>query len=224
MPLASVARSADPQWRLLAIAVTGLLCLVGCGGDEPNARPSAAPQTEKSARSPSAPATGPEQRPGAAAANRTMPEGSRPSPRGPGSKVMRTPSGGLVITPPTPTQARARPSSKCGEAIRAPSGRLLFAPGAPGLIASKTDRSTVLVTVTVGGGQRRCEPTHARVTLDDNDDGAPGWSRVYRLQGRRLQRSLKRSTYGGIDPDVASSSLLTRRGRSSRAVTILIGR
>lgn len=128
-----------------------------------------------------------------------------------------------MITPPTPTKTRTTPASGCGEVVRTQSGQRLRVPGAPGLVATEPDQETVVVTVSVGGGQRRCVSRYARISLNDNDSGAPGFSYVYRLRGRRLRVSLERSKFGSLEVDVATATLLTVRGVSSRSVTVRIG-
>ena len=79
----------------------------------------------------------------------------------------------------------------------------------------------MLVRIVFRSLPRRCTPNQLRLTLDVNDDGQPGVSRLYRFRGERQRVRLTVPRHLR-DPDVVAASAVTREGLSSESVKVLI--
>jgi len=139
-----------------------------------------------------------------------------------GVRTIPTPSGGLVVTPRRPTVLQIESASACAGPFRGPSGQTAYLPPKPGLAAEWQGTRDVLVTITFGSTPRRCRPTQVRVTLDVNDDGQPGISRVHPVRARTQRVRLRRPPYLSAMPDVVAASAIDRRGLTGQTATVLI--
>lgn len=209
---------------LYAAVLVGLICVglaafaVGCNDDPAEERSSHAQngpsdsQARLGTRSGSSPSGGR----GPTLRGDTRREG--------GSRTIRTPSGGLLVTPRLPTARQIEPAGVCAGPFRGPRGQKAYLPPKPGLAAEWQGRRHVLVTVAFGATPRRCRPRRVRLTLDVNDDGQPGVSRVYVFNARTQRVRLSRPPYLTAKPDVVAASAIDRRGLTGQAATVLISR
>jgi hypothetical protein len=101
---------------------------------------------------------------------------SHPGPRGPGSRVITTRSGVVVVTPPRPRPTRSRPGSRCGRIVieRPGTTRTAYLPPKPGIRARRVSREAVQVSWRFLTLPRACRPTHLRLIVDVSNDILPG--------------------------------------------------